>query len=350
MAHENDTNNKRYYWLKLYRRFFNNVRIKKLRKLQDGDTCVIVLLKLLLLSLEQQGVLINEGVEFESANKLKNFSKEMSIKIDEDENIVFSTIQYLVEQGMLLEIVDNSSQTDNTSISNVENSSQNDDRNISNYFFPDIAGLIGTETQSNIYKRSKRLHQTGKKIPLDGDLSLWTNCGNVDNSSSNVDNLSQENNTSISNVDKNGKIPPRYKSKDIMYVLEDIYSDKEDDIKNNAHACACVGVSETQSKEELFQVANFVKKTLEADYWKKVIENHFPERKELFLNYINVILQPIRESDYQKVFCLDSNDFCQIFNNLYKQSLEKPIKNISAYVWTAIRTKYREKKGLPTNK
>ena len=52
MAHGNEINNKKYYWLKLDRHFFGNARIKKLRKLAGGDTYTIIYLKLLLLMLK----------------------------------------------------------------------------------------------------------------------------------------------------------------------------------------------------------------------------------------------------------------------------------------------------------
>ena len=51
MAHGNEINGKRYFWLKLDRHFFNNARIKKLRRLAGGDTYTIIYLKLLLLSI-----------------------------------------------------------------------------------------------------------------------------------------------------------------------------------------------------------------------------------------------------------------------------------------------------------
>ena len=38
---------KRYYWLKLYDDFFSMVQMKKLRKMTDGDTCLIIYLRLL---------------------------------------------------------------------------------------------------------------------------------------------------------------------------------------------------------------------------------------------------------------------------------------------------------------
>ena len=81
MAHGNEINGKRYFWLKLDRHFFNNARIKKLRRLAGGDTYTIIYLKLLLLSIEFNGLLIYEGIE-------ETFEKEMALKLEEDEENV----------------------------------------------------------------------------------------------------------------------------------------------------------------------------------------------------------------------------------------------------------------------
>ena len=55
---------KRLWWLKLPKDFFtsNNV-IKKMRKLPGGDTYVVITLKLLLLSLDNDFRIYYEGVE-----------------------------------------------------------------------------------------------------------------------------------------------------------------------------------------------------------------------------------------------------------------------------------------------
>lgn len=50
---------KRYYWLKLKEDFFNDIRMKRLRKISAGSTYTIIYLKLLLLSLKDEGKLLN---------------------------------------------------------------------------------------------------------------------------------------------------------------------------------------------------------------------------------------------------------------------------------------------------
>ena len=49
--------NRRYYWLKLKEEFFTDKRIERLRRISGGDTYTIIYLKLLLLSLKDEGKL-----------------------------------------------------------------------------------------------------------------------------------------------------------------------------------------------------------------------------------------------------------------------------------------------------
>ena len=88
---------KKYYWLKLKNDFFNQPRIKKLRRLAGGDTYTIIYLKMQLLSLENEGVLIFEGIE-------DDFVEELALTIDEDTENVRFTVIYLMNQGLLEEV------------------------------------------------------------------------------------------------------------------------------------------------------------------------------------------------------------------------------------------------------
>ena len=134
MAHGNEINNKRFYWLKMDRHFFNDARIKKMRKLPKGDTCVIIYMKLLLLSVEYGGVLVYEHIE-------DTFEKEMALKLEEKEAPTETTIQYLKQQGMLVSV----------------------DGREDEFFLIQAQNSIGSETKSNVYKRQKR----GEKVRLE---------------------------------------------------------------------------------------------------------------------------------------------------------------------------------------
>ena len=108
--------NKRYYWIKLKEEFFTDKMIKRLRRISGGYTYTIIYLKLLLLSLKDEGKLYYDGVE-------SDFIKELALTIDETDDDVMVTVNYLINQG-LLEVV-----------------TENDE-----YYLTEIPNLIGSET------------------------------------------------------------------------------------------------------------------------------------------------------------------------------------------------------------
>lgn len=120
--------NKRYYWLKLMGDFFNDKRIKKLRKIAGGDTYTVIYLKLLLLSLETEGKLYFEGVE-------EDFASEIALEIDEDDDNVAATLIFLKKQGLL------------------EGPREDE------YFLTEIPYMVGSETASARRVRKMRSQQ-----------------------------------------------------------------------------------------------------------------------------------------------------------------------------------------------
>lgn len=91
---------KRYFWLKLKEDFFQQLEIKKLRKVAGGDTYTIIFLKLQLLSLKTDGLLEFIGLE-------EDFGEELALTIDEDANNVNFVLMYLKKIGWLKEESDN---------------------------------------------------------------------------------------------------------------------------------------------------------------------------------------------------------------------------------------------------
>ena len=87
---------KRYYWLKLGEDFFRQKEIKKLRRIAGGDTFTIIYLKMLLRAMKDDGRLYFEGVE-------SDFSKELALDIDEDDENVAVTVQFLLANGILIQ-------------------------------------------------------------------------------------------------------------------------------------------------------------------------------------------------------------------------------------------------------
>lgn len=125
------TVNRRYYWLKLKEDFFTDKRIKRLRRISGGDTYTIIYLKLLLLSLRDDGKLYYDGVE-------TDFIKELALTIDETDDDVMVTVNYLVAQGLMEIIVENDE-----------------------YFLTEIPDMVGSETAST--RRSRKSRQMKKE-------------------------------------------------------------------------------------------------------------------------------------------------------------------------------------------
>lgn len=87
---------KKYYWLKLQNDFFAHKEIKKLRKIAGGDTYTIIYLKMLLLSLQNQGILYYDGVE-------DSFVEEIALELDEDTENVRFTMLFLKQHSLIEE-------------------------------------------------------------------------------------------------------------------------------------------------------------------------------------------------------------------------------------------------------
>lgn len=86
---------KRYFWLKLGKDFFNQKEIKLLRKIAGGDTYTIIYLKILLLSLENDGKVYFDGVA-------SSFAEEIALEIDEDTENVGVCMKFLEQKGLLV--------------------------------------------------------------------------------------------------------------------------------------------------------------------------------------------------------------------------------------------------------
>lgn len=127
---KNDPKKKRYYWLQLKEDFFNQKEIKLLRRIAGGDTYTIIYLKMLLISLKDEGKLYFEAIG-------DNFAEEVALSLDEAPEDVAITISYLEKKG-LLEIIE-------------------DDE----YFLNRVPELLGSEAYST--QRSRR-HRAKKKL------------------------------------------------------------------------------------------------------------------------------------------------------------------------------------------
>ncbi len=89
--------NKRYYWMKLKKDFFDQKMIKILRTFDDGEKMIMIFLKIQLHSLENDGYIYYE-------NMLPAFEQELAVAIDEDIEKVKLTLDTLIRFGAVEKI------------------------------------------------------------------------------------------------------------------------------------------------------------------------------------------------------------------------------------------------------
>lgn len=87
-------NNRRFYWIKLKKDFFEARPIKRLRTMSNGDTYTIIYLKLLLKTVENNGFYYYEGIDEDIYN-------EIALDLDEDLEAVKNTVNYLVQKNLM---------------------------------------------------------------------------------------------------------------------------------------------------------------------------------------------------------------------------------------------------------
>lgn len=107
---------RRYYWYKLKNDFFSQITIKKMRRSKNGDTKVIIYLKMILITIDKDGYIEFQGVE-------DNICDEIAIALDEDPDIVKETVEQLKDMRL------------------IEMSEED-------YFLPEAKGGVGSECDS----------------------------------------------------------------------------------------------------------------------------------------------------------------------------------------------------------
>lgn len=86
---------KRYYWLKLKDDFFNDRIIRKMRKLDNGLTYLFIYQRMLLMSLNDDGNLVFEGLE-------ESMFEQLADELEEDVDMVRETIDFCVKYELLI--------------------------------------------------------------------------------------------------------------------------------------------------------------------------------------------------------------------------------------------------------
>lgn len=88
---------RRYYWLKLKADFFRSKHVKRLRALAGGDTYTVIYLKMLLLAIENDGVIFFDGVCGLTPED------ELALDLDECVDNIKVTVNFLKSVGLLEE-------------------------------------------------------------------------------------------------------------------------------------------------------------------------------------------------------------------------------------------------------
>lgn len=134
---------KRYYWFRLHKDFFQKKEIKRLRRVAGGDTYTVIYLKMLLRSIADGGKLYFDGYE-------ETFVSELALDIDEDEQNVQITVNYLLKNGLLLEC------------------------EADEYYLPEASNNTGSETAAA--SRMRKLRNKSKELDCN---NVTPQCNNV---------------------------------------------------------------------------------------------------------------------------------------------------------------------------
>lgn len=139
------TSNKRYYWLQLKENFFNSKEMKLMRKLPGGEEITIIYLKIMLTSLENEGVIFYEGLA-------EDLAEELALEIGEDVESIRMALMFMEKKSLI---------TTNDSYS---------------YKLEQVPELVGSETAS---ARRVRKHRENKKA-LQGNTGVTKCIGDID--------------------------------------------------------------------------------------------------------------------------------------------------------------------------
>ena len=86
--------NRRYYWLQLKEDFFKSKEMKLMRKLPGGEEITIIYLKIMLVSLGDEGKIYFEGLA-------EDLAEELSLLIDEDPEAIRMALMFLTKKKLL---------------------------------------------------------------------------------------------------------------------------------------------------------------------------------------------------------------------------------------------------------
>ena len=132
-----------YFWLKIDKKFFDNIFIKRLKTVPGGYTMTVIYIRLMLESLESDCILYYEGY-------FDNLKEELALKLDVSEDDIDMTMVYFTKCGLI--------QID-------------EDKNAE---LPQAKALVESETNWANYKREQR--KKGKLEEVQPSLTISNSC------------------------------------------------------------------------------------------------------------------------------------------------------------------------------
>ena len=168
-----------YFWLKIDKKFFDNLFIKRLKNIPGGYTMTVIYIRLMLESLESDCILYYEGY-------LENLKAELALKLDVSEDDISMTMAYFTKCGLI----------------------QIDEEN--NAELTQAKALVQQETNQAAYMRKYRKEKQENErnlTTLSNDITLLTTCKTeieIDNNNTSISPSLSENlkNSGIRITDK----------------------------------------------------------------------------------------------------------------------------------------------------
>lgn len=136
---EKKSKSKRYYWIKLKKDFFNDIRMMKADKMENGKTIIVIYLKILLESLKNDGQIRHMGIE-------PDIASELALVTGEDEEEIKRTLDFLEKVGCIR---------------------TNEDKTISMLMLDD---MVGSETESAKNMRKSRAKKKKENSQCDNNV------------------------------------------------------------------------------------------------------------------------------------------------------------------------------------
>ena len=144
---------KRYFWLRLKKTYFNQLEQKKMSRQADGKDMQIVYLRMMLLSLDNDGYIFFQGV-------YDSLEEELAEEFNESVEIIRKTVTYLVNNNMVTIDAED------------------------NCFLPEAQSLTGSECYSA--ERMRRLRKKRKASHCDSDVTPCDEEKDKENSNINI--------------------------------------------------------------------------------------------------------------------------------------------------------------------